>query len=187
MSSDRIQFVAELRPQRRGLLGFELPPSSARALGTRGQVAVTAEVAGIAYQTIAFPRGDGTHFIFVKAAVRRRANLSEGQSVEVSIERAPARGKALLPEELAAELAKSSEAREAWDAITPAARQIASRWIGGAKSEDVRVFRCRDVVRRALRYLRCEGPFYPTEEDQRLLVRPTRSRKPRGQQPRSDL
>jgi hypothetical protein len=187
MSSGQIRFRAELRPQRRGLLGFELPPSSARALGTRGQVAVTAEVAGVAYQTIAFPRGDGTHFIFVKAAVRRRANLSEGQSVEVSIEQAPARGKVPLPEELAAELAKSSDARDAWDALTPAARQIASRWIGGAKSEDVRVFRSRDVVRRALRYHRFEGPFYPTEEDQRLLVRPTRSRKPRGQQPGSDL
>jgi len=104
MSTGRIRFVAELRPQRRGLLGFALPPSSATALGTRGQVAVTAEVAGVAYQTIAFPRGDGTHFIFAKAAVRRRANLSEGQSVEVSIERAPARRKAPLPKELGAEL-----------------------------------------------------------------------------------
>jgi hypothetical protein len=180
MSTGRIRFVAELRPQRRGLLGFALPPSSAIALGTRGQVAVTAEVAGVAYQTIAFPRGDGTHFIFAKAAVRRRANLSEGESVEVSIEGAPARGKAPLPKEVAAELAKSSDAREAWNTLTPAARQIASRWIASAKSEDVRAFRSRDVVRRALRYHRCEGPFYPTEEDQRLLSRSTRSRKPRA-------
>jgi uncharacterized protein DUF1905/bacteriocin resistance YdeI/OmpD-like protein len=175
VTHDRLRFVSELRPQRRGWLGFELPRVAAGALGSRGQVRVTATIGGVNFETCAFPRGDGSHFIPMKSALRKRLGLVEGQRVEVIVERAPPLPPVPIPEELRAELSKSRGAQLAWESLTPAARRIASRWTGSATSVEVRRFRSRDVVRRALRYRSGEGPFYPTETDRKLLARPRRA------------
>ena len=179
VTHDRVRFVAELRPQRRGWLGFELPRTAADALGSRGQVRVNATIGGVSFETVAFPRGDGSHFIPMKSARRQRLGLLEGQRVEIVVERASPRPPVPTPEELRAELSTSREAQLAWESLTPAARQIASRWVGSAKAAEIRRFRSRDVVRRALRYRSGEGPFYPTKADQQLLGRPRRTH-PRG-------
>ncbi|MEX2614154.1 MAG: YdeI/OmpD-associated family protein [Gaiellaceae bacterium] len=170
-----LRFVSELRPQRRGWLGFELPRAAAHALGSRGQVRVNATIGGVNFETVAFPRGDGSHFIPMKSALRQRLGLLQGQRVEVAVERASPLPPVPTPEELRAELSKSRDAQLAWKSLTPAARQIASRWVGSAKAVEVRRFRSRDVVRRALRYRSGEGPFYPTTADQKLLSRPRRA------------
>jgi uncharacterized protein YdeI (YjbR/CyaY-like superfamily) len=110
----------------------------------------------------------------VRAQIRHRLGLAEGDEVEVAISPAPRRPPAPMPEELTTALARSGEAKAAWEDLTPAARQIASRWIGSAKSVEVREWRVRDVIRRAVRYQQGAGPFYPSKEDQKLLVRPKR-------------
>src|SRR5437899_6376745 len=171
-----LRFVAELRPQRRGWLGFELPASSVRFLRSRGQVPVEATVEGTTFHAFAFPRGDGRHCMLVRAQIRQRLGLAEGDEVEVTIKPAPRRPPAAMPEELTTALARSGGAKAAWEDLTPAARQIASRWIGSAKSVEVREWRVSDVMRRAVRYQQGAGPFYPTEEDQKLLVRSRRHR-----------
>jgi uncharacterized protein DUF1905/bacteriocin resistance YdeI/OmpD-like protein len=172
----RLRFVSELRPQRRGWLGLELPRTAAGALGGRGQVRVIATVAGVSFETCAFPIGDGSHFIPMNSALRERLGLVKGQRVEVAVERALPLPPVPIPAELRAELSKGRDAQLSWEGLTPAARRIASRWIGSAKSVDVRLYRSRDVVRRALRYRSGEGPFYPTTEaDRKLLARATRA------------
>jgi Domain of unknown function (DUF1905)/Bacteriocin-protection, YdeI or OmpD-Associated len=172
MQSGRLCFSAELESQRRGWLGVHLPPGSAAALGTRGQIRIRATIRGASFDTVALPDGSGGHFLPVKAQLRRRLALLEGARVDVAIETAPLRPHTPLPHELRTRLSQSSEARLAWEGLTDAARQMACRWIGSAKSEDVRSFRANDVVRRALRHHSGAGPFYPTEDDQKLLSRP---------------
>jgi hypothetical protein len=54
---------------------------------------------------------------------------------------------------------------------------MAAHWIDGAKDPGVRAWRIGDVTRRADRYARGEGPFYPTDADQRLLSRRGASRR----------
>jgi Bacteriocin-protection, YdeI or OmpD-Associated len=76
------------------------------------------------------------------------------------------------PGDLARALRASPAAAVHWRALTPAARRVASRWIDGAQAPDVRAWRIGDVLRRADRYSSGAGPFYPTDEDQRLLARP---------------
>src|SRR5438046_2226651 len=126
MPRTRLEFVAELRPQRRDLLGFTLPNTSADVLGTRGQARVIANVGGIRFETIAFPAGDGRHFVLLRAPLRRRLGIVEGMTAQVGIESAPTRPPAPVPDELAVELSASREAKLAWEGLTPAARQIAS-------------------------------------------------------------
>jgi hypothetical protein len=176
VSHPRLRFVSELRPQPRGWLGLELPKTAADALGGRGQVRVTATVAGVSFETCAFPIGDGSHFIPMNGVLRERLGLVKGQRVEIAVERAPPLPPVPIPAELRTELTESRDAQLGWESLTPAARRIASRWIGSAKSVDVRRFRSRDVVRRALRYRSGEGPFYPTTEaDRKLLAGSTRA------------
>jgi hypothetical protein len=167
-----LRFRGTLAPQRRGWLGVVLPAESMEFLGTRGQAPVEASVNGLAFRTTAFPTGDGRHVVCVGARIRRRLGIREGVSVDVEVTRARPRASPRTPPELREALAASDEARRAWDGLTPAARRVASTWIAGAKDPDVRSWRVADVVRRALRHARGEGPFYPTKEDQRLLARP---------------
>lgn len=74
-----------------------------------------------------------------------------------------------LPHELREALGRLPEAEQWWDGLTPAAQRMALTWIGRAKSPQVREWRVQDVLRRARRFHRREGPFYPTREDQPLL------------------
>jgi len=76
------------------------------------------------------------------------------------------------PPDLAGALRASPVARRNWRSLTPGARRIAVHWIDGAKDSDVRAWRIADVLRRADRYARGAGPFYPTDQEQRLLSRP---------------
>jgi Domain of unknown function (DUF1905) len=91
MGSKRLQFTAELQPQRRGWLGVQLPAGSAAALGTRGQVRVRLTINGVSFETLAFPDGGGGHVVWVRAPLRRRLGLERGQRIEVMVERAPQR------------------------------------------------------------------------------------------------
>jgi hypothetical protein len=169
MASQPLRFRAELRPQRRGWLGVALPRASVAVLGSRGQVRVTTTIRDLSFVTTAFPAGDGSHFLPLNASLRQRLGLVEGEVVEVAVKIAPSRLPAPMPDELQEELSRSEDARVAWEGLTAGAKQIAARWIGGAKSHEVREFRSRDVVRRALRHHAGEGPFYPTTADQERL------------------
>jgi hypothetical protein len=170
--SGALRFRGTLAPQRRGWLGVLLPAESTEVLGTRGQAPVEVSVNGLAFGTTAFPNGSGRHVVCVGARIRSRLGIGAGASVDVEVRRAAPRPAPRMPADLRRALAASDEARHAWDALTPAARRIASTWIAGAKDPEVRAWRIADVVRRAKRHARGEGPFYPTKDDQRLLSRP---------------
>lgn len=172
MTRAALRFRARLAPTRRDSLGVVLPPESAEWLGTRGQAPVEAVVNGAAFRTTAFPIGDGGHVVLVKAVLRRRLGVGEGDAVDVELRHAPARATPPVPADLRAALRGSRDAQRAWDALTPAARRVALTWIEGARGVDVRRWRIADVLRRAERYAAGGGPFYPTDEDQRLLARP---------------
>ncbi|TME61312.1 MAG: hypothetical protein E6I51_09155 [Chloroflexi bacterium] len=88
-------------------------------------------------------------------------------------------GKLLTPPDLRARLASSGQDAKAWRALTPSARRMGAHWINGAKSPDVRDWRIADVLRRAHRYERGEGPFYPRNDEQHLLSRRGAGRSPR--------
>ncbi|TMG52091.1 MAG: hypothetical protein E6H89_06985 [Chloroflexi bacterium] len=75
------------------------------------------------------------------------------------------------PADLRARLSSSAADARAWRALTPSARRIAAHWIDGARQPDVRNWRIADVLRRAHRYQRGDGPFYPSDQEQHLLSR----------------
>jgi bifunctional DNA-binding transcriptional regulator/antitoxin component of YhaV-PrlF toxin-antitoxin module len=168
-------FRASLTRNVRGYWGVVLPREASERLGTRRQVSAVVSVAGVRFQTVLSPTGDGGHFLPIKKAVREKLGISSGDSVEVAIHHTVSAPEVAVPQELLEALTKSDTDRKAWESLTPAARRIASTWIGRARGHEVRAWRIKDVLRRARRYYRGEGPFYPTKEDQAKLARPRRS------------
>ena len=155
----------------RDFLGVELPPGSVEFFGTKAQVSVEGTVNGLPFVGLAFPTADATHFLNLNAKLRRRLAISEGDRLEFIIRRrAPAEDN-VVPAELARALASEPEAQIWWAHLQSGYRRTALRFIGGAKSPEVRAWRVSDVLRRAKRYFQEEGPFYPTKEDQPFLSR----------------
>lgn len=155
----RFRATVERRPD--GRLIVNLPPSSVSRLGTRGQVGVTVSINGITLRTTAFPTGRGGHFIFLGRRLQTAGDLHERDHIRVALELAGANRRLHVPSELRQVLRVSTSARRHFESLTPAARRIATTWIDQAKSAATRRRRIADVLRRAERAYRGEGPFYP--------------------------
>ena len=155
----------------RDFLGVELPPGSAEFFGTKAQVSVEGTVNGHPFDGLAFSTSDGSHFLNLNTKVRRRLVISEGDRLEFIIRRRASAKDDVMPPELARALASEPQAQIWWSHLQPGHRRTALRFIGGAKSPEVRAWRVSDVLRRAKRYFQEEGPFYPTKEDQPFLSR----------------
>jgi Domain of unknown function (DUF1905)/Bacteriocin-protection, YdeI or OmpD-Associated len=155
----------------RHFLGVELPPGSVEFFGTKGQVSVEGTVNGHSFDGLAFPTSDGTHFLNLNTKLRRQLRISEGDRLEFIIRRRAPAEDDVRPPELARALAGEPEAQIWWAHLQSGHRRTALRFIAGARSPEVRAWRVSDVLRRAKRYFRKEGPFYPTKEDQPFLSR----------------
>jgi Domain of unknown function (DUF1905)/Bacteriocin-protection, YdeI or OmpD-Associated len=155
----------------RDFLGVELPPGSVEFFGTKAQVSVEGTVNGHNFNGLAFPTADGTHFLSLNRRVRRQLAISEGDRLEFLIRRREPAEDDVMPAELARALASEPEAQIWWADLQSGHRRTALRFIGGARSSEVRAWRVSDVLRRAKRYFRKEGPFYPTKQDQPFLSR----------------
>jgi hypothetical protein len=155
----------------RNFLGVALSPESSQFFGTKAQVSVEGTVNGQHFDGLAFPTADGAHFLNLNAKLRRQLAISEGDHLEFIIRRrAPAQDD-VMPPELARALAGEPEAAIWWAHLQSGHRRTALRFIGAAMSPELRAWRVSDVLRRAERYFRQKGPFYPTKEDQPFLSR----------------
>ena len=148
-----------------------MPAGSVEFFGTTAQVSVEGTINGELFEGLAFPTANGTHFLSVNAKVRRRLAISEGDRLEFIIRRRAPAEDHVMPPELARALAGEPEAQIWWAHLQPGHRRTALRFIGGARSPEVRAWRVSDVLRRAKRYFQKDGPFYPTKEDQPFLSR----------------
>lgn len=155
----RFRAVVDRRPD--GRLVVILPATSVSRLETKGQVRVTGSINGVPLLTTAFPTGRGGHFIFVGRSVQMAAGLKRGDSVRVVLAVSGGRRLLRVPSDLRQVLRASPRARRHFESLTPAARTIATTWIDQAKGAATRRRRIADVLRRAERAYRGEGPFYP--------------------------
>jgi Domain of unknown function (DUF1905)/Bacteriocin-protection, YdeI or OmpD-Associated len=155
----------------RDYLGVLLPPDSAQVLASTGQATVEGTINGQPFSGLAFPVRGKRHFLCFNSTLRKKLGIGEGQVLEVMLRRRTVPNEIPAPEELLAAFECAPDSRLWWGLLTPGARRIASTWIGQAKSPEVRAWRVRDVLRRAQRSYRGQGPFFPTRADQRLMSR----------------
>src|SRR5713226_6625510 len=69
---------AVLQRSGRGLVIARLPSYSVKPFGTRRQVRVDGKIEDVSFKTVAFPTGDGRHFVFVNQKMRLIAGVKSG-------------------------------------------------------------------------------------------------------------
>jgi Domain of unknown function (DUF1905) len=163
---------AILQRSGRGLIIARLPSKSVKLFGTRRQVRVDGKIGAVSIKTVAFPTGDGRHFVFVNQKMRLSAGVKSGDTVSIILRRRPRAKPVPLPQELSEAISDDQKSAIAWHFLSPYARLIASTWINQAKSSDVRRWRVFNVLTRAVRYYEGKGPFYPTDDERSHLGMP---------------
>lgn len=82
-------FTGEMQrfPGPGGWYYVDLPDAITDEFEHGGFIPVNAEVGGTSWETSLMPKGDGSRFLAVKAAVRKANDLREGDPVTVTVER----------------------------------------------------------------------------------------------------
>lgn len=83
----KIKGKIELFPQKGGWFYVRVPVMITEKLSdraTRGLIPITATLGSSVWDTSLLPMGDGTHFIALKAKVRKKEDIDLGDNIEVS-------------------------------------------------------------------------------------------------------
>jgi hypothetical protein len=134
--------------------GIEMP-FDARALFGEARPPVRGTVNGVPFRSRLMVYG-GVTWLGLRKEQRREAGLSDGDSVDVAIERDDSPREVEVPAELAAALASDSVAAGAYESLSFTHRREYADWIAQAKKEETRTRR----VAKALEMLR-EGTNHP--------------------------
>jgi hypothetical protein len=125
--------------------GIVVPPEAMGALGGSRRPAVTVTIGDYAYRSTVAPMG-GQHLIPFAKEHRARTGLGPGDEVEVTLELDTAPRTVEVPTDLAAALAATPGAREAFDRLSYTLRKEHVRQVETAKAAETRERRIAKVV-----------------------------------------
>lgn len=141
----KIQFKAKLlKPEDppKATWAFLLVPKAASGkLSSRGQVAVEGTMNGQTFKAMLEPDGEGSHWLKVDAALRRKAKAEVGEVVALEVTQAAEPPEPKLPPELRKALAAEPETKAQWDGLKAAQRHDWILWITSAKRPETRLKR----------------------------------------------
>lgn len=146
-----IQFKAKLWTpmEGKGWTFVTMPKTASEKLPKRGRVAIQGTVNGFAFQTSAFPDGEGSHQFMVNGTMRAGAKAAVGDTATFVIEPASDAGVEIeIPDDLGAALEKSAKAAAQWGKITPKAKVEWAVWITSSKKEETRTARVAKTIER---------------------------------------
>jgi hypothetical protein len=120
-------------------------PLDARSLWGEARPPVAGTVNGVPFRSRLMVYG-GRTVLGLTNALRAQAGITQGNDVEVVIDRDDAPREVEVPEELQAALAGDESARAAFDALAFTHRREYAGWIGEAKREETRVRRAARAI-----------------------------------------
>ncbi len=136
-----------------GFFGLTVPRAVSRSIGARGAVPVVLRVgvsgeSDLKERTSLLPDGQGGHFVYLNAKLRKAAKIELGDRVRVEarLDTEP-RGQD-LPEDLEAAL-REEGVLEAWFSIAAGMRFQLLRWVDQAVHDETRAKRVVRLVERA--------------------------------------
>jgi hypothetical protein len=120
-------------------------PLDARSLWGEARPPVAGTVNGVPFRSRLMVYG-GRTVLGLTNALRAQAGITQGNQVEVVIDRDDAPRGVEVPEELQAALAGDESARAAFDALAFTHRREYASWIAEAKREETRVRRAARAI-----------------------------------------
>lgn len=127
---------------------LRVPKAASGKLSSRGQVAVEGTLNGQAFKAMLDPDGEGSHWLKVDAALRKKAKADVGEKVVLEIVQAAEPPEPKLPPELRKALADEPAAKVQWAALKPAQRHDWILWIMSAKRPETRLRRIANACDR---------------------------------------
>jgi Domain of unknown function (DUF1905)/Bacteriocin-protection, YdeI or OmpD-Associated len=145
-----IQFKAKLWApmEGKGWTFVTMPKAASEKLSKRSRIAIEGTINGFAFQTSAFPDGEGSHQFMVNGTMRAGAQAAAGDTATFVIEPASDTVEFVVPDDLSAALKKSAEASAQWKKITPKAKAEWATWIASSKKEETRIARLAKTLER---------------------------------------
>jgi len=127
---------------------INLPFDVEKAFGSKARVSVRGTIGGVEFRSSIFPNGDGTHHMMVNKAMRDGSGAKPGDTVAVAMEKDDAARVVEAPDDLAAALAKRSNAKAKafFEALAPGYKK---RWVDlleQAKKPETRAKRVEAIV-----------------------------------------
>lgn len=143
---------------------IRLPFDAAKVWGKRGQLRVSGEINGFAFQTSLFPDGKGGHGLLVNKKMQKGANVRLGMKARFRLEPDSALRPVVMPQELVALLQQSQRLRKFYESFNPSTRRDIARVIGGVKSSDARKRRVEQFAERLMETMEAERQLPPLIE-----------------------
>src|ERR1700761_3481064 len=118
--------------------------------GNPKHIPVHGWIDGLAFENTLVPRGGGNFRFHLNSKIWRKLKIDAGDAVEVTmlLDREPR--EALVPPDLAAELANTPRALAAFNAVTPSLRRHIVGWVDKAKQSKTRDKRIQQTVKNML-------------------------------------
>ncbi|WP_147423897.1 YdeI/OmpD-associated family protein [Cohnella endophytica] len=136
-------FSAKLiRPEGTGTWTYLTVPFPAEeTFGSKGQIRVKGTVNGATFRSSLMPHGDGRHYLVVNQALRAASGVTEGDSVDVTMELDTEERGLEVPEDFLAKLGESARAQAFFDDLAYSYRKEYVTWIDSAKKAETRANR----------------------------------------------
>lgn len=125
--------------------GLPVPAEAVAALGAGKKPRVKVSLNGYTYRTTVATMG-GVFMLSLSAENREAAGVQAGQTVEVTMELDTEPRTVEVPEDLAAALAMTPGAREAFDALSYSVRKEYARQVETAKAQETRQRRIASIL-----------------------------------------
>lgn len=143
----QLKFQSKMENWEEGMdyCAIPVPASITKALGTKRAVLVMAKInQSEPFQVSLFPAGGGQHYIRVRAKVRKKANIKEGDRVKVLITVLD-RADVTIPKDLMDALKAKGKLKD-FNSLTPGRKNYAIRRINDATRLETRKKRIQETV-----------------------------------------
>jgi hypothetical protein len=141
----RHTFIAEIKPGRGGGAYAEVPFDVEEAFGSK-KPQVKATIEGETLVTSLMTMGRPGHFIGIPKALRAQSGKDIGALIKITVEPDGTPREVLVPDDLAALLAKDKPAKAFFDRLSFTHRKEYVRWITEAKKEETRSRRLTKAI-----------------------------------------
>ncbi len=132
----------------KGWTFITMPKAASEKLPRRGRIAIQGTINGFAFQTSAFPDGEGSPNIQINGSMRDGAKAAVGDTATFVIQPASDTIDFEIPDDLNTALKKSTKASAQWEKITPKAKAEWVTWITSSKKEETRAARVTKTIDR---------------------------------------
>jgi Bacteriocin-protection, YdeI or OmpD-Associated/Domain of unknown function (DUF1905) len=156
MSSEENPYVFVAKIQKIWIMRcIDVPRDISKAIkkeagGKPNHIPVHGWIDGLAFENTLVPRGGGNYRFHLNSKIWRKLQIDAGAAVEVTMSLDSEPREAVVPPDLAAELAGTPRALAAFNGITPSLRRHIVAWIDKARQSKTRDKRIQFTVKHML-------------------------------------